>query len=123
MRVQLKCEDESLTHQSFKAECDIRNIMKKYKRTGLFTHITSSMPQYGDFTQVQDYQEAMNVVIAAQNAFEQLPAEVRKRFMNDPGELIDFCQNQENRDEMIKLGLIDAISEPVSNVQESVIES
>jgi hypothetical protein len=30
-RVQLICEDPSLTHQSFKAECDIRNIMKKYK--------------------------------------------------------------------------------------------
>lgn len=106
-RVQLICEDPSLTHQSFAKDCDIRNIMKQYKRTGLVSHMTTASALYGDFTNVPDYRESLDVVINAQAAFMELPAEVRSRFSNDPAQFLDFVHNPDNRDEMIKLGMID----------------
>lgn len=106
-RVQVHFDDSpSLTHQSFKAECDIRNIMHKYKRTGILTHATSAQAIYGDFVDVPDYQESLNIVIDAQNTFDSLPADLRKRFGNDPAHYLSFASDPNNRDEMIKLGMI-----------------
>lgn len=38
----------SMTHQSFKDECEINNIVDKYTRTGILTHLKRGEPQYGD---------------------------------------------------------------------------
>ena len=35
-----------------------------------------------------------------------LDANVRKRFHNDPAELIDFVSDEKNRDEAVRLGLL-----------------
>ena len=37
----LYCEDVSLTKQSFKDECDINNIMNKWVKNGILTHVDS----------------------------------------------------------------------------------
>ena len=37
-----------------------------------------------------------------------LPADLRKRFSNDPGQLLSFLENEDNRAEAIKLGLVNA---------------
>jgi len=103
----LYCDDPSLTHQCFKDECDISNIMKRYTQTGLFEHMSSVRAQYGDFSNIPDYQSALNVVIEANEAFNSLDAKVRARFDNDPGQFLSFCENPENRNEMISLGLIE----------------
>jgi len=105
-RVQLICNDPSLTHQSFKAECDIRNIMKRYKKTGVLSHATSMIPQYFDASVVPDYQDALNLIIEAQASFDSLPSELRKRFGNDPAQFLSFTSDDSNFDEMVKLGLI-----------------
>jgi len=89
-RVQLDNFDEGATHQSFKDECDINNIIKKYKRTGVLTHVTSAVGQYGDYSSVPDFHEAMNIVARAQQEFELLPAALRKRFANDPAQFFGF---------------------------------
>lgn len=106
-RVQLVCEDESRTHQNFAAECDIRNIMAKYKRSGIVTHLTSAKELLGDYSEVPDYRSALDSVIRAQASFDELPADWRKRFNNDPAEFLDFVQDPNNRDEMVKFGMID----------------
>jgi hypothetical protein len=36
-----------------------------------------------------------------------LPADLRARFSNNPEELINFLDNPENKDEAIRLGLLD----------------
>jgi phage internal scaffolding protein len=118
-RVQLICEDPSLTHQSFKAECDIRNIMKKYKKNGVITHLTSMKPQFYDASVVPDYQEALNLIIDAQNSFDSLPSELRTRFGNDPAQFLSFTSNESNLDEMRKLGL----ANPLPVVQENPSET
>lgn len=105
-RVQIKFPEKSRTHQSFKAECDVNNIMKKYERTGILEHRNTFQGQYGDFTNVpNDFHEAQNAVIAAEEMFMTLPAKVRRRFQNDAGEFIDFATDPANQEEMIKLGL------------------
>jgi hypothetical protein len=35
-----------------------------------------------------------------------LPADIRFRFLNDPGRFVDFCSDPANRDEMSKMGLL-----------------
>jgi len=111
----LKCEDESLAQQNFRDECDINNIMERFGVTGELPN-SPLPPQYGDFSGVLDYHSALNAVLAAQDAFNDLPAMVRSRFENDPNQLIRFLEDPNNRDEAVKLGLIN--KEPQSEVPE-----
>lgn len=101
----LKCEDVSLTKQSFRDECDINTIVRNFGLTGELPD-NVRVPQYGDFTGISDYQSAMNAVIAADAAFMELPAELRARFHNDPQALLEFVSNDNNYDEAVKLGLV-----------------
>lgn len=103
-RYQTKIEGTSMTKQIFKDECNINNIMAKFERTGAIDHYAKYAPHYGDATNV-DLQDALNTVISAQEMFDELPATLRKRFSNDPGEFLDFVQNPENQEEMYELGL------------------
>lgn len=96
---------ESMTKQQFKDECDINNVLKKYDSTGLITHVNKTQARFGDFTEVNEYQESLNIVIAAQAAFDALPSALRKRFANDPGLYVEFVTNPENEAEMIRLGM------------------
>jgi len=102
----LACPDPSLAQQNFKDESDINYIVRQFGLTGELPAQAIS-PQYGDFTGVLDYHSAVNAVLAAQDEFMELPAQMRARFDNDPAKLIDFLENEENREEAIKLGLID----------------
>lgn len=115
----LYCDDESMTHQSFRDECDISNIMRKYQKTGLVSHMTKAIAQYGDFSDVPDYQAALNIVIEAEDAFLDLPAEVRLKFGNDPGQFLEFCSNPDNRDEMVEMGMIIPPKEDSSSIIQS----
>lgn len=97
--------DESPVEQHHRDNCDITNIIKQYDRTGLITHVTKAVQEYGDFTLINEYQESLNTVIAAQEAFQELPSHIRKRFNNDPGAFFEFATNPDNKDQMIELGL------------------
>ena len=112
-RVRLEFDEPSLTHQSFSDACDIRNIMAQYKRTGIIQHLTSATEILGDFTDVPDYRESLDIVIRAQEAFDALPSSWRTKFNNDPANFVDFCQDPNNRDEMIKLGMIEVQNAPL----------
>jgi len=109
----LVCPEPTLAQQNFKDECDINHIVRQFGLTGELPGKPLS-PQYGDFSGVLDYHSAVNAVLAAQDDFMELPAQLRSRFNNDPAELIDFLANEQNREEATKLGLVAAkpISEP-----------
>lgn len=100
-------KDPSLTQQQFKDECDINNIIKKYETTGEFTHLTRKQGQYADFSNITDYQTMLETVKYADEAFAALPAQMRLRFKNNPGDLLNFLQDKNNYDEAVKLGLIE----------------
>ena len=118
----LHCEDASLAQQHFKDETDINNILRQFNITGLLPESPLS-PRYGDFTGISDYHTAMNRVIAAQDEFEALPAQIRARFDNDPANLIEFLENENNRPEAEELGLVEkAVVETAENTPEKAAE-
>ena len=51
-------------------------------------------------------------MIRAQEAFDALPSSWRTKFNNDPANFVDFCQDPNNRDEMVKLGMIEVQDAP-----------
>lgn len=103
----LVCPEESLTKQSFADECDFNAVMSRWERTGVIEHVNASPPQYADVSDLVDYQTALNTVMSARTAFDGLPSAVRERFGNNPGALLAFLNDPNNRDEGVSLGLID----------------
>lgn len=102
----LRCKGPSRTQQNFKDECDINRILDRWTRTGSLGNENVKQPQYGDFTGVGDYHSICNNGIFARDSFSSLPDNIRKRFGNDPAELLSFLDDPKNRDEAEKLGLI-----------------
>lgn len=100
-------KDPGLTVQGSRDECDINTIMKRWEKTGEFSHYKASQPMYGDFSMAVDYHTALNLVDAAHESFMALPARIRDRFENDPANLLAFLDNPENRDEALALGLLE----------------
>jgi len=98
--------EESRTKPEFEAETNINNIMARYKKTGkLPESAMQSAARFGDFSQVPDFMEMQNRVLAAHDLFMALPAAVRRQFDNDPGQFIAASDTQEGRELMVKLGL------------------
>lgn len=110
--VRLVTPGDGRTLQAFKAECDINRIMKRYQQTGVIDHVNRAQPRFGD-VELYSFQDALNIVIEAEARFAALPAEVRDRFGNDPGRLLDFVSKPENVQEAVKLGLLDSPPAPV----------
>lgn len=101
----LHCLDKSLASQSEKADADINEIVRRFGITGQLPD-NFNPPQYGDFTEISDYRSALQAVRDAAESFMEMPAELRARFQNDPGHLIDFLADQANRSEAVSLGLL-----------------
>jgi len=108
----LVCPEPTMAQQQFREEADINTIMERFGRTGELV-APVRLPQYGDFSGVTDYHSAMNAVIEAQASFDSLPANIRARFENDPGQFVEFCLDDKNRDEAVRLGLVPGKVEPV----------
>lgn len=109
----IKSDKPSLTRQEFKNECDINVILARYQASGEIDFLNKHAPQYMDTTG-HDFQTAMETVAQAQSAFADLPSAIRDRFGNDPANLLDFVHDSANRDEAIKLGLIEPPSAPAA---------
>ena len=102
----LVCPEESLTKQSFAQECDFNAVLSQWERTGVIEHIDARTPQYADVSELVDYQQALNIVSAAQDSFLALPSSIRERFDNNPAGLIHFLNDPANRAEAESLGLL-----------------
>lgn len=107
----------SLTQQHKAGECDVNQIMARYRVTGLVSHTTGRAPLYGDYTAIGDFRAVQDQILSANSAFMALSAAVRKRFSNDPAEFVEFCQDPDNHDEAVRLGLIS--SEEPSDIKPS----
>lgn len=112
-KVQFTTKD-SRTEQSHKDECDINQILAKYIKGDLMEHRINYAQNYGDFTGA-DFQEAQNTIALANSMFEELPSSVRNRFTNDPSKFLDFVNDENNHDEMVKMGLMKPITSPVND--------
>lgn len=101
----LECLDESLAIQSAKEESDINTIVRRFGLTGELPGDVA-MPKSGDFTNVPDFHTAMNLVRKAQEEFLRVPAEIRARFGHDPQAFMAFVEDDANRDEAKRMGLL-----------------
>lgn len=98
--------DPGLTEQGHKEACDINFILARYERTGQLPHMIRQNPVYGDFSSVPEYQQALGVVMFAQEQFDALDAKLRSKFENDPAKFLEFASDPKNRGEMRKMGLL-----------------
>lgn len=105
LRVAFNGNPKTMTKQAQKAECDINNIMAKYAKTGLLSHVSKYNGEYSDVVGIGDYRDCLDTIQNAKEAFSSLPAQMRKRFLNDPAVFLDFVEDPKNAEEMVTLGL------------------
>lgn len=98
----------SLTIQSERDNCDVNRIVERFEKTGVLP-VMSGSPLYGDFSELPDYRQALDVVNAAQNAFASLDAKIRKEFDNNPAIFLDFVNDPKNIDKLREMGLAKAL--------------
>ncbi|WNK14227.1 MAG: internal scaffolding protein [Microvirus sp.] len=101
--------DALVTKQEFKDECDINNIVNR----GLLTGIDPSTPwahppvgRYGDFFDVPDYQQALEIIRQSEEQFAALPVRTRERFQHNPEELLRFVNDPANLEAARALGML-----------------
>lgn len=115
-------EEPTLCKQSFKSQCDVNNILKKYLKTGVLEHQTHFKGDYGDFTTSLDYRSSLDTLAAAEASFEALPAKVRRHFANDPINLLRAIEDPARKEELVELGLLkksDDLISPRANEEKS----
>ena len=105
-RVQIKFTQESKTEQSHMAALNVNKIVAKYQKTGLLPNRQGKEPMYGDFTGIEDFHTCQNRIAQAKTDFMSLPSDIRERFHNDPGELVQFINDPDNIEEARELGLL-----------------
>lgn len=105
-RTALKCEDRSLTDQSFKDEADINFIMERVRQGA---EIPIPLPEhFGDAFNIPTLLEARERIAESNAAFYNLPARIRAEFLNDPArweERIIKDINAGNLDGLEEIGL------------------
>jgi phage internal scaffolding protein len=120
-RVGIQDWGEDLTKQEFKEECDINKIMAKYMKDRMAAHVEEYGGRYEDVTGAVDLQEAHEIVQKAEEMFSTVPAEVRKRFENNPELFLNFVLDPKNREDVEKMGL-GTLPEPTQLDLEQAIE-
>ena len=99
---------ESLTQQSHAGAADVRNIIKQYDRTGLIANVNKGIAQYGDYSEINEFSEAQQLVAKAKESFAQIPSHIREQFSNDAGIFFEFATDPKNSEKMIEMGLAKA---------------
>lgn len=95
--VVLRPAESTLVQQHFKDEVDINTIVRRFGVSGQMPDFLPS-GVYGDFSGIEDYDSAVAAIERAQDGFMSLPAEVREKFSNDPGRLIQLAQTMSEDD-------------------------
>jgi len=109
------------TKQADADDTDINRIVARHGISAIAQSYEASIRRYGDVSNAPEYQEALNVMIAAQNAFMALPPKARKEFDNDPIKFLEFM-DKGDEDEMVRLGVATRkhVVDASGNVQTSV---
>jgi phage internal scaffolding protein len=102
-------DDDPITQQQFKNECDINYIVNRYLQTGYVNPmlVKNGQPVFGDVSTIQGYKEAQDQIHEAARMFMELPAKIRDRFEHDPLKLLQFVANNDNYEEAVRLGLVE----------------
>lgn len=112
-------DEEDMTQQSDLAESDINIIMQRYNSTGQMPQLIEP-GQYGDFSDVGDYRDAMDKIREADAAFLEVPAKIRKDFDNDPAKFYAFVNDPENLPKLREMGLANPEEKPKPSLAEEI---
>ena len=107
LKVDKEFTKESETKSDMKEECDINKIVAGFSNGKVPANLREiTEANYGSFDTEDDYASAMSKVVAAQQAFEALPSELRAEFQNDPGQFLDYVNNPDNEAALVERGLL-----------------
>lgn len=107
--------DPGLTEQSHAESCDINHIMASYIKSGQVPVMANQVPRYDDFSSVKDFHSALNLVIQGEEAFAQLPANVRKEYDHDPANFLIALEDPTQRAKLIELGVFQEVVAPIAS--------
>lgn len=105
MRVQTVNEELPRVQTQFQEATDVNNIVKAYTQNP-DPSVFRGIGNYQDNTLLGTYQESLDLILEANNAFNSLPATTREYFKNDPAKLLAFMQDENNYDVGVELGLV-----------------
>lgn len=112
-RVTINLGGKSRTKQSFKDEADVNAIVRKFQRTGVFTHTSGAVPRYADVSNATDLLGSFEAVQRARDEFGELPASVRVAAGNNPVTLLAMMDDEAGRAVLDEAGLFERPDEPV----------
>lgn len=95
----------SRAKQEFADEVNINNVVKRVMQVGGELPQGNREPMFGDFSEVQSYQDAQNQIAQAKSEFEHLPLDVRSKFNYSITKLMDYLDDPANAEEAKEMGL------------------
>lgn len=123
-RVHPRRGKKSRTKQAPAAQTDVKLIVRRYRETGDPDVLGLAKGVYGDFTGVDDFHTAMTRVRDAEEAFMELPAEVRQVCRNDPAELIRLMDSEDQAEVELRQELgLEAKPEPSGEPEAPPVEA
>lgn len=96
------CKTPTLTQQHFKEQCDVNNIINRFTASArasgaslsdLLPPVTSK--DFADVSNVGDFLDASNRVARMVETFEALPADVRRRYQDQPSVFVQALNSPE----------------------------
>lgn len=99
----LDCSGEpSLTKQTFKDQCDINRVLDRAKTGAGLSHLANYGGLYGDFSNWDErtYEDMQSEMARGVSIFNDLPAELRQEFDNNPGKFFGFVNDPANQERL-----------------------
>lgn len=102
-RVKTEIDPERKTKavQSERHNSDINNIVAKAHKTGQLPVLVNRKP-IPSLPEAATYQQMLDKVVQANQAFERLPSEVRANFGNDPRNMLMAIEQADGNEELTK---------------------
>lgn len=100
--------------QHFREEVKINNIIAKYNKTGIISHVAKTRKVFGEFRDLADGIQDLDKVVKAQQAFDTLPPPLKKEFGDIKG-FFEYLGNEKNHDQLVQWGIFDAPSPTFQN--------
>lgn len=100
-------QKDTMTQQQFAFDCDINNIVQGMSANVPVREI-SNREEVSVLTPDM-YEKALLTKASAENAFNELPSDVRAEFGNNPAKMLEFIGNPDNVDRCVELGLMKRI--------------
>lgn len=90
------------TKQSFKDSCDINKLLEKGARQGGLSHLERHGARYGDFASI-DWENLPMQLAEGRQVFNELPAELKREFNQDPSQFFDYVTDPQNENRLTEL--------------------